>query len=160
MRGTRNLPLAPPPCPPHPPPPQTSNPQRATESGQGEYWISRMSWGRDADTHGLPRGTGLAQHLPKGSGMLLWVQVSAARPCPTEQLSPRLPFTNLYLTTLTRGPGALILVVPGSGRSPGAGNGNPLQYSRLENSMNRGAWWPTIHGVTKESDTTEHKRNI
>lgn len=61
-------------------------------------------------THGLPRGTGLVQHLPKGSGTLLWAQVSAARPCQTEQLSPRLQLMNLYLTTLTRGPGVLILV--------------------------------------------------
>ena len=38
---------------------------------------------------------------------------------------------------------------PGSGRSPGEGNGNPLQYSGLENSMDRGAWWATVHGVTK-----------
>ena len=39
--------------------------------------------------------------------------------------------------------------VPGSGKSLGEGNGNPLQYSCLENSMDRGAWWPTAHGVTK-----------
>ena len=39
--------------------------------------------------------------------------------------------------------------IPGSGRSPGEGNGNPLQYSCLENSMGRGAWWAKIHGVTK-----------
>ena len=39
--------------------------------------------------------------------------------------------------------------IPGSGRSPGEGNGNPLQYSCLENPMDRGAWWATIHGVTK-----------
>ena len=37
----------------------------------------------------------------------------------------------------------------GQGRSPGEGNGNPLQYSCLENPMDRGAWWATIHGVTK-----------
>ena len=43
--------------------------------------------------------------------------------------------------------------IPGSGRSPGEGNGNPLQYSCLGNSMDRGAWWATVHGVT-ESDTT------
>ena len=39
--------------------------------------------------------------------------------------------------------------VPGSGRSPGEGNGNPLQYSYLENPMDREAWWATVHGVTK-----------
>ena len=39
--------------------------------------------------------------------------------------------------------------IPGLGRPPGAGNGNPLQYSHLENSMDRGAWWVTVHGVTK-----------
>ena len=39
--------------------------------------------------------------------------------------------------------------IPGSGRSPGGGNGNPFQYSSLENSMGRGAWRATIHGVTK-----------
>ena len=39
--------------------------------------------------------------------------------------------------------------IPGSGRSPGEGNGNPLQYSRLENSMDREAWWATIHEITK-----------
>ena len=44
--------------------------------------------------------------------------------------------------------------IPGSGRPPGEGNGNPLQYSCLGNVMDRGAWWATVHGVTKESDTT------
>ena len=39
--------------------------------------------------------------------------------------------------------------IPGSGRSPGEDHGNPLQYSCLENSMDRGAWWPTVHGVAK-----------
>ena len=38
-------------------------------------------------------------------------------------------------------------LIPGLGRSPG-GNGNPLQYSCLENPMDRGAWWATAHGVT------------
>ena len=44
--------------------------------------------------------------------------------------------------------------IPGWGRSPGEGNGNPLQYSCLENSTDRGAWWATVHGVA-ELDTTE-----
>ena len=40
-------------------------------------------------------------------------------------------------------------LIPGLGRSPGGGHGNPLQYSCLENPMDRGAWWATVHGVTK-----------
>ena len=39
--------------------------------------------------------------------------------------------------------------ISGSGRSPGGGQGSPLQYSCLENPMDRGAWWATIHGVEK-----------
>ena len=50
--------------------------------------------------------------------------------------------------------------IPGSGRSPGGRSpggrhGTPLQESCLENPMDRGAWWTTVHGVEKESDTTE-----
>ena len=40
-------------------------------------------------------------------------------------------------------------LIPGLGRSSGIGNGKPLQYSCLENSLDRGAWWATVHGVTK-----------
>ena len=39
--------------------------------------------------------------------------------------------------------------IPGSGRSPGEGKGNPLQYSCLKNPMDRGAWWATVQGVSK-----------
>ena len=46
-------------------------------------------------------------------------------------------------------------VIPGLGRSPGGRHGNPLQYSCLENPMDRGAWQTIVHGVG-ESDTTEH----
>ena len=53
--------------------------------------------------------------------------------------------------------------IPGSGRSPEGGNGYPLQYSFLENSMDGGAWWATVHGVTKSrtrlSDLT-HSLNL
>ena len=45
-------------------------------------------------------------------------------------------------------------LIPGPGRSPGGGNGNPLQYSCLENPLDRGAWQATVHGHLKESDTT------
>ena len=54
--------------------------------------------------------------------------------------------------------------IPGLGRSPGEGNSNPLQYSCLENPMNRGAWWATVHGVAKSrtwlSEHTAHKSSI
>ena len=46
--------------------------------------------------------------------------------------------------------------IPGSGKSPGEGNGNPPLYYCLENSVDRGAWWATVHRVTTELDMTEH----
>ena len=46
---------------------------------------------------------------------------------------------------------------PGSGRSPGGANGNPLQYSCLGNPMGRGAWWATVHGVTRAGYDSETK---
>ena len=46
-------------------------------------------------------------------------------------------------------------LILGSEIYPGGGNGKPLQYSCLENSMERGAWWAIVHGVTKESNMTE-----
>ena len=50
-------------------------------------------------------------------------------------------------------------LIPGLGRSPGEGNGNPLQYSFLENLMDRGAWWVSVYGITKESNMTQHPHN-
>ena len=47
--------------------------------------------------------------------------------------------------------------IPGLGRSPAVRNGNPLHYSCLKNFMDRGAWRATVHGITKESDTTKHR---
>ena len=47
-------------------------------------------------------------------------------------------------------------LIPVSEKSPGEGNGNPPQYSCLENPMDRGAWQATLHGVTKEPDVTAH----
>ena len=44
--------------------------------------------------------------------------------------------------------------IPGSERSPGEGNGNPLQYSCLQNPMDRGTWWVIFHGVAKQLDKT------
>ena len=70
-------------------------------------------------------------------------------------------FVFLFLTSLSMGfPGVSdgiefacneedLGLIPGLGRSPGEGNGHLLQYSCLENSMDRGAWWAIVHGVTK-----------
>jgi len=63
---------------------------------------------------------------------------------------------NLPANTGDTGDLGLIL---GSGRSPGGGNGNPLQYSCLENPMDRGAWRAVVHGVT-ESDVIEHTHSL
>ena len=51
-------------------------------------------------------------------------------------------------TAMQEDPGS----IPGLGRSPGEGNGNPLQGSCLENSVDRGDWWATVHGVAKKPD--------
>ena len=55
---------------------------------------------------------------------------------------------NVRISSLLCNAGELASI-PGSGRSPGKGNGNPLQYSCLENAMDRGAWQATVHGVTR-----------
>ena len=51
--------------------------------------------------------------------------------------------------TTCRDAGRDAVLIPGLVRSPGEGNGNPLQFSCLENSMNRGSWWATVHGVAR-----------
>ena len=49
-------------------------------------------------------------------------------------------------------------LIPGLGRCPGEGNSKPLQYSCLEKPVDRGAWWYTVHGASKELGTPEHMR--
>ena len=51
-------------------------------------------------------------------------------------------------------------LMPGSGRSPGEGNGNPLQYSCLKNSADGGAWQATVHGVTKNRTRLERLHDV
>ena len=53
-------------------------------------------------------------------------------------------------------------LIPGSRRSLGGKNGNPLQYSCLKNSMDRGGWWATVHGVVKNGHNsgTEHAQKV
>ena len=54
------------------------------------------------------------------------------------------------------GDARIMISIPGLGRSPGVGNGNSFWYSCLENPVDRGAWWATVHGAAKSQDTTEH----
>ena len=49
--------------------------------------------------------------------------------------------------------------IPGLGSSPGEGNGSPLQYSGLENSMDRGVWWATVHGASKSRTGLTNQHN-
>ena len=51
-------------------------------------------------------------------------------------------------------------LIPGSGRSPGGGHGNPLQYSCLENLMDREAWWATVHRVAKSQIQVERQHTL
>ena len=51
-------------------------------------------------------------------------------------------------------------LIPGSGRSPGEGNGNPLQYSCLENPTHRGAWRATVHGAAESGATEQLSRSM
>ena len=112
-------------------------------------------WFGGAGTKKLPLRTDRIKCDPWGHAMNL-PQVSKATeppfPIKISALSGRLPCgsDNKESVCNAGDPGS----VSGSGRSPGEGNGNPLQYSCLENSMDRGDWWATVHGVT-ESDTTE-----
>ena len=75
-------------------------------------------------------------------------------------ISLRLTLADLILSALPIFPGGSEVkvsacntgdlgLIPGSGRSLGEGNGNPFQYSCLDNPMDRGAWWATVHGVAK-----------
>ena len=77
----------------------------------------------------------------------------------TEQLSSHITYIHVSHTHRTSPDGSVVKnvaadigdpgLILGSGRSPGEGNGHPLQYSCLENPMDRGAWWALVHGVTK-----------
>ena len=102
------------------------------------------------------------QHQPLGLLCQQWFQSSTIA-------------FNLIFTVFPRGSGSTVSTynaadpgsIPGSGRSPGEGNGNPLQYSGLENPMDRGAWQATVHRVTKSrtrlsdfTNVTNHLYNL
>ena len=65
---------------------------------------------------------------------------------------PSLPLKVLVVKNLPANAGDVgdVSSIPGLGRSPGGGNGNPLQYCCLENPMDRGAWWPIAHKISED----------
>ena len=71
---------------------------------------------------------------------------------------PGFPSWHQWLKNLPANPGDAKDTgsVPGLGRSPGVGNGNLLQYSCLENSTDRGAWWATVHGAAESQTLLSH----
>ena len=75
-------------------------------------------------------------------------QLSLSWTSPVAQMVKRLPTTR---ETWVRSLGS----IPGLGRSPGEGNGNPLQYSCLEKPMDGGTWWAIVHGVEKSRTRQE-----
>ena len=83
--------------------------------------------------------------------------------CLLPQVGPFLLFTDVYRvfpgSSVVRNPptnAGDVGLIPGSGRSLGGGDGNPVQRSCLENPVDRGACWATVRGVTRESDMAEH----
>ena len=67
----------------------------------------------------------------------------------TRSHKPQLKILHAAMKPINEGDTKDVGLIPGLGRSPGEGKGNPLQCSCLENSMNRGAWWATTYGVAK-----------
>ena len=126
------------------------------------------AWGLSSPSAILP--SPCITHMPDSITVLIWfppgiqLQPTASEwwgwvssACPSCPVLPRSMFFSIAAATnwvsqvaqnLPDNSGDLDLI-PGSGRSPGEGHSNPLQYSCLENPMDRGAWWPIVHRVTK-----------
>ena len=116
-------------------------------------------------SHRQPAGLKIQEgHFSQGNHSSPASQVSSSLSAPAALFSPARPAAASRLCCLCwlpwwlRGkePGCQCRrcrSIPGSGRSPGEGNGNPLQHSCLGNPMHRGAWWATAHRVIKRSNT-------
>ena len=130
----------------------TSSPGSGGFSGEGLGYPLQYSWASlvSQTVKNLPaiwetwvRSLGWEDPLEEGKVTHSYSPWGCKESDMTERLS-------LSLFTMPEAPGS----IPGWGRSPGEGNGNPLQYSCLENPMDRGAWWATVHD-RKELDMTE-----
>ena len=113
------------------------------------HWVGPLgSEGSGADTGESSRNF---QVWPGATAFLLATAPSALRVCSIDFGFPGGSVVKNHLPKKKKNPH----LIPRLGRSPRVGSGNPLQYSCLEKSMDRGAWWAIIQGVLKESDTTE-----
>ena len=122
------------------------------ESNSLTHWNPTMCWGADVGSLCGINGSWYQEAYPRQPA--LGFSKADVFGCQQKWESLFLNFPDKESTFIAGDPGS----IPGSGRSPGEGNGHPLQYSCLWNSMDRGAWWATVHGVTKELDTTERLR--
>ena len=98
----------------------------------------------------------VVQTIKNPPAMCKWSEVKSlsrvqvfATPWTVAYLAPFMRFSRQEYWSGLPFPSQDLGSIPGLERSPGEGNGYPLQYSCLENSMDRGAWWVTVHGVTK-----------
>ena len=110
---------------------------------------------QEAGPHLFPVALAVPLH-PPGSAILQFGEGAAS--CPLLRPPPPRDFPGGSVVKnppANAGDTGNVSLILKSGRSPGIGNGNLLQYSCLENPMDRGGWWATVRWVTKESDTTE-----
>ena len=133
----------------------------AVEEGQPQKYRAVETWGHHSMVVGLLTGHHSGRVVvPTGSFGDKWttstgIQGSGGRLVTLHMVTTARRQTEVsachFRRWVSREVGA-----PGLGRSPGEGNGNPLQYSCLGSPMERGAWWAAVHGVTKSQHSTEH----
>ena len=138
------------------------DPRRFPPSLGFPLWLVDLA---GASEQGGMEGTANLTNVSSGPGTPGYSPEGDTGPAPTPSLgtdvAPRVGFSNGSVSQVVKnlpanvGNARDVGSIPGLGRSPGGGNGNPLQYSCLENPMNRRAWRATVLGVA-ESDTTEH----
>ena len=105
-----------------------------------ETWVWSLGWEDPLEKGKATHSSILAWRIP-------WTVYSMGS---QRVIHDWMTFTSGWVVKNTLANAADTGLIPGSGKSPGEGNGSPLQYSCLGNTMERGAWWAIVHGVTKE----------
>ena len=105
----------------------------------GQWWLEhKLKYGKEGSGKPRSRETAAA-YIKSANVVFLKCNLSSGFPGGTSGKEPPCHAGGIRDVAL----------IPGSGRSPGGGHHNPLQYSCLENPMDRGAWWATVHGIAK-----------